>query len=85
MATNVAEGEEGGGRLDGMKDYFKELGVEWRKVTFPEHRPWPFAKGWAKADLWRATITVFVFTILFAVILSSMDWVIGSIFKFIFK
>ncbi|MEP0815110.1 MAG: preprotein translocase subunit SecE [bacterium] len=75
---------EGSSRLDRVKTYFRELGFEWKKITFPEHKPLPFAKGWSRAELWRATITVFVFTTIFALLLSLMDIVITQVFNIFF-
>lgn len=82
MATQEFEGKES--LKDKLTDYFHELGIEWKKITFPEYRPVPFKRGWAKAELWRATITVFVFTTIFAIILSVLDWAMTHIFKAIF-
>jgi preprotein translocase subunit SecE len=74
------------GLTEKVKKYFQELSIEWKKITFPEYRPLPFTKkGWHKAELWRATITVFVFTIIFALILSGLDALMTQIFKAIFR
>jgi len=68
-----------------LREYFQELGIEWKKITFPEHKPWPFTKrGWHRVELYRATITVFVFTAIFAFILSALDSIMTQIFKAIF-
>lgn len=82
MATHEIEGKES--LKERIVQYFRELGIEWKKITFPEHKPIPFKRGWGKAELWRATITVFVFTALFAVILSVLDWAMTHVFRAIF-
>jgi len=73
-----------GGFRERVIQYFRELSIELKKITFPEHNPVPFRRGWAKAELWRATITVFIFTGLFAIILSILDIIMTKIFGFIF-
>lgn len=74
------------GLTEKVKKYFQELAIEWKKITFPEYRPLPFTKkGWHKAELWRATITVFIFSTIFALILSGLDWLMTQIFKVIFR
>ncbi len=82
MAAHEIEAKAG--LKEKVKDYFHELGIEWKKITFPEHKPVPFRRGWAKAELWRATITVFVFTTIFAIILSVLDWAMTHIFRAVF-
>ncbi len=85
MQTASTEERGGKGRLkEKSGQYFKELMIEWRKITFPEHKPLPGQRGWTKAELWRATIAVFVFTTIFAIILSMLDWLIGKVFNFMF-
>ena len=79
--SDVNRGGSGGGNTTtpapaakrGIQEYFKELGYEWKKISFPSRK-----------ELQQSTVVVFVFTLLIMAIISFLDVIIGQVFlKFI--
>jgi len=58
--------------LNPLARYFRELKMEWNKITFPERK-----------ELYRSTTVVFIFTVLVTIVISVFDLLVTFLFGYI--
>jgi preprotein translocase SecE subunit len=58
--------------LNPIARYIQELRMEWNKITFPERK-----------ELYRSTVVVFIFTVVFTMVIAVFDLVVARVFLYV--